>query len=105
MSTQPIPTFPMVAGLEYLYGMTIDEMINAMADEVPINSMGFRSSYIEESSDFIPSDSQTEELHTLDDKSKLTLPFAILAKNIAYDKNVDLKIRVLASYLLYTHLA
>jgi hypothetical protein len=27
MNTQPVPTFPVVAGLEKYYGMTIDELI------------------------------------------------------------------------------
>jgi hypothetical protein len=104
MNTQPVPTFPAVAGLEYLYGMNIDEMIQAMEDEVSDSSLSYLSSFIEEVHDYVPFDSQIEELHTIGKLHKLTLPFALLARDVTYDHSVDLKTRVLAHHLLFTHL-
>lgn len=32
MSTQPVPTFPVVAGLENYFGMTVEEVVDAVKD-------------------------------------------------------------------------
>jgi trans-2-enoyl-CoA reductase len=107
MSTQPVPTFPAVAGLEKFYGLTLEETINHIQETHNKESFEYIKKMFaldENLSTDIPDSTFIEILDMKNVESEGARAFGMEMAKIAYNKDIDADTRTSAAVFLFMYL-